>query len=85
MKIYKSVVVSPSIKFSEILKQSCKNTESTGEILGPDNKTILVSTLLSSRSHDGFLTLYVKPAYIVSGLISLACPVVAVLKSDHHM
>jgi hypothetical protein len=29
--------------------------------------------------------LYVKPAYIVSGLISLACPVVAVLKSDHHM
>ena len=76
MKIYKSVFVAPSIKFSEISKQSCKHTQSAGEILGCDNKTILVSTLLSSRSHNGFLTFYVTPAYFVSGLISPSCPVV---------
>jgi hypothetical protein len=50
-----------------------------------DNKSILVSTLLSSRSHSGFLTFYVTSAYFISSLISLACPVLAVLKSDHHM
>ena len=58
--------------------------ESGGLILGSDNKIILVYTLLSSRSHNGFLTFYVTSAYLISGLISPACPVVAVLKSDHH-
>jgi hypothetical protein len=74
--------VSNSLRY---VKQSFKHADSAGEIVGFDNKTIVVFTLLSSRSHNGFLTFCVTPAYFISGLITLACPVVAVLKSDNHM
>ena len=75
----------PASNSLRYVKQSCKHTESSGEILGCDNKTILASTLLSSRSHNGFLTFYVTSADFISCLISLACPVVSVMKGDHNM
>jgi hypothetical protein len=75
----------PASNSLRYVKQSCNLTESAGEILGFDKKTILASALLNSRSHNGFLTFYVTSGYFISGLISLAIPFVAMLRIDHHI